>query len=134
MSESDGFSLLELVIVLVLISILAAIAYPSYTNYRIKTHRTDGQTALHILATQMERYFTKHNTYKDATFEQLGMEDKSERGFYKLKLNIENDGMGYQLEASPTGSQAADQQCGNLSLDQKGKKNISGTGKIQDCW
>jgi type IV pilus assembly protein PilE len=133
MSKS-GFSLLELLIVLSILSILAAVAYPSYTNYRLKAHRTDGQTALHILATQMERYFTEHHTYKDATFQQLGLTDKSERGFYHLKLNIESDGMGYLLEAIPTGSQTADQECGILILDQKGKKNISGTGTIQYCW
>ncbi len=129
-----GFSLLEIVIVLAILSLLAAITYPSYTQYRFKTQRTDGQTALHTLALQMERYFTENNTYNNATFQKLGLSDKSPQNLYQLKITPNNNGNGYQLDAMPIGSQAADQQCGTLSLDQKGKKMISGTGKIQDCW
>jgi type IV pilus assembly protein PilE len=130
----QGFTLLEIIIVLAILSLLAAVAYPSYTQYRLKTQRTDGQTALHTLALQMERYFTENNTYNHATFQKLGLSDKSTKNLYQLKITPHNNGNGYQLDAAPIGYQVADKQCGILSLDQKGKKTISGTGKIQDCW
>lgn len=126
-----GFTLLEMLIVLTIISILTVIAYPSYIHYRLKTQRTDGQTALYIVAAQMEHYFTEKNSYAGATFRNLGLANKSERGLYQLNISIDNNGNGYQLNAMPVNSDA---ECGTLSLDQKNKKQFTGTGTMTECW
>ncbi len=62
-AESSGFSLIELMITVVVLSILTAIAIPSYQSYVLKSHRTDAKTALFNLASMEERFFSTSNTY-----------------------------------------------------------------------
>lgn len=61
-----GFTLIEVMIVVAIVGILAAIAYPSYVDSVRKGKRADGRAALTSLLQQQERYFTQNNTY--ATF------------------------------------------------------------------
>ncbi len=58
-----GFSLIELMVVVAILGIVAAIAYPSYNSYILKGNRAEAQTALIDLLQQQERYFTQRNTY-----------------------------------------------------------------------
>lgn len=58
-----GFTLIELMITVAVISILATIAYPSYAEYMRKTRRAEGRTAMMELLQQQERYMTQNNTY-----------------------------------------------------------------------
>jgi len=58
-----GVTLLELLIVLLIISILAAIAYPNYREYIIRAKRTEAKAALLQIATQQERFYLQNNTY-----------------------------------------------------------------------
>ncbi|MDM9225657.1 type IV pilin protein, partial [Klebsiella pneumoniae] len=61
--QSRGFTLIELMIVVAVIGILAAVAYPSYQEYVRKSKRAEGRTALMELLQQQERYMTQNNTY-----------------------------------------------------------------------
>ncbi|MBI3440287.1 MAG: prepilin-type N-terminal cleavage/methylation domain-containing protein [Proteobacteria bacterium] len=58
-----GFTLIELMVTVVIIGILAGIAYPSYTKYMIQTRRSDAQIALSQAANQQERFFTYCNNH-----------------------------------------------------------------------
>lgn len=58
-----GFTLIELMIVVAVVGILAAIAYPAYTDSILKGKRTQGRTALAELMQQQERYMTQQNCY-----------------------------------------------------------------------
>lgn len=62
--RAAGFTLVELMIVVAIIGILAAIAYPSYIDSVRKGKRADGRAALTSLLQQQERYFTQNNTYQ----------------------------------------------------------------------
>lgn len=62
-NELAGFTLLELMIVVVVVSILAAVAYPAYTDSVLKGKRAQGRTALMELLQQQERYLTQRNCY-----------------------------------------------------------------------
>lgn len=60
---SGGFTLIELMIVVAVIGILGAVAYPSYQEFVRKSKRAEGRTALLELLQQQERYMTQNNTY-----------------------------------------------------------------------
>ena len=58
-----GVTLLEMLIVVVIISILAAIAYPNYREYITRAKRTEAKAALLQVATQQERFYLQNNSY-----------------------------------------------------------------------
>lgn len=62
-NKFKGFTLIELMVIVTIIGILAAIAYPSYQDSVRKTRRADAQGALMQLNNAMERVFTQSNTY-----------------------------------------------------------------------
>ncbi|MGO1503151.1 MAG: type IV pilin protein [Marinobacter sp.] len=64
--QSNGFTLIELMIVVAIIGIIAAIAYPSYTQYVERARRSDAQGALMGLAAAMERHRTTNGSYMGA--------------------------------------------------------------------
>ena len=63
LNKKEGVTLVELMIVVAIIAILGAIAYPSYLDSVRKGKRAEGRTALLELLQQQERYMTQNNTY-----------------------------------------------------------------------
>jgi type IV pilus assembly protein PilE len=63
MKQAAGFTLIELMFVVTIIGILAAIAYPNYQDYLRKSRRADVTGTLTSFAAAMERYYTQHNSY-----------------------------------------------------------------------
>lgn len=108
MKSNRGFTLIELMIVVVIIAILAGIAYPSYDEYVKRGNRTEGQALLSEAAATQERYFSQNNTYitTQADIGKLHMRNtsgttvKSSTGKYSLTVDtVANDG-GYRLIAN----------------------------------
>lgn len=129
-----GFTLIEIMIVIVIIAILVGIAYPSYVGYITKSRRSDGQSALLDLSNRMERYFTTNNTYVGATLSNVGAPSTTTGGYYTLSITTAT-ATTYTIQAAPTGTQASqDTLCGSLTLNQLGQKGENGTGSVADCW
>jgi type IV pilus assembly protein PilE len=63
MKREGGFTLIDVLIVLAIVVVLAAIAYPSYAGFITKTRRIEGQIALIETVQQQERFYTRNNTY-----------------------------------------------------------------------
>ncbi|HDP3433453.1 TPA: type IV pilin protein [Pseudomonas aeruginosa] len=124
MKSNRGFTLIELMIVVVIIAILAGIAYPSYDEYVKRGNRTEGQALLSEAAATQERYFSQNNTYitTQADIGKLHMRNtsgttvKSSTGKYSLTVDtVANDG-GYRLIANQAFN---DLDCGNLRGSEK---------------
>jgi len=140
-ARERGVTLIELMITVVIVAILAAIAYPSYTQYVLRSHRTAAKTALHDMASRQERLFTTTNAY-GTTMAALGypagasvpIPDASNH-YYDLSIDPTTTATTYLLLATPAGSQANDAECGTFTLDQLGNQGMSGgTGSAQTCW
>lgn len=133
MPKHSGFTLIELMIVVAIIGILAAIAYPSYQNHVEKTRRSVAQADLMELAQWMERRYTASYDYRDVTDNPELPFDESPRDSNATFYNISFDGdvqrNSFTLQAEPTGPQASD-SCGTLTLDSTGATTADATG----CW
>lgn len=135
--KNQGFSLFELMIVLAILTLLMSIAYPSYTDYLIRTRRCDGQTALLDLANRMESYYSRETTYSTATIglnkpSDLLTTNLSAGGWYTLSI-IEQTESTFKLLATAREKQALDKACLSLSFDNFGAKTAS-PGNQSACW
>ena len=141
-NAEKGFTLIELMIVVAVIAILSAIAYPSYQEYVMRSRRIEGQSLLNDAAARQERWRAQNGNYMTDNSVtgipklKLPHGDKSENGYYTLSLAVvANDG-GYTLTARRASVQEADRHCGDFTLDATGKKDIvAGTpGTVKQCW
>ena len=62
-TRSRGFTLVELMVVVVILAIIVGIAYPSYRNYMVQTRRTDAQSVLTQVSHTQEKFFSSCNRY-----------------------------------------------------------------------
>jgi type IV pilus assembly protein PilE len=122
---NKGVTLIELIIVVVIIGILASIAYPSYFEYVKSANRADAQADLMKISNYLERYFTEKNTYVGAAIPSGIASDH-----YTYTSPIPNLTVSsYTLTAVPVGNQASD-ICGTMTLSQTGVT----TPTTSNCW
>lgn len=116
-----GFTLIEAMIVVGILAIVVALAYPTYIDQVRKARRADAESSLLAAAQLLERCFTRLNTYAVAA----GCPDPtgaSQDGYYQITLDEDTSGATtYTLVATPQGDQASD-PCGIYSLDHLGNK------------
>jgi len=138
-----GFSIIELMIVLGIVGVLAAIALPSYEFWIKGARRADGTTALLDLANRMQRYYSENNTFATATIAAGAATDvlpsaTSPQGYYTITFVsgtlLANS---YTIKATRAGVQASDTRCGDLTLTSANVRGIvtAGSGITWDqCW
>ncbi len=128
-----GMSLTELLVVLVIVSILAAIAYPSYRQYVARAKRNEAKAALLQIATNQEREYLRSNSYTT---------DMTKLGF-PVAANFTSDSNSYIVTVNAADAndftatatyQNADEEagrCATFTIDGRGTKT---SAPYTDCW
>ncbi len=137
-----GVTLVELLTVVLIMGILAAIVVPSYQDSVEKARRADGQAVMLELAQWMERFYTENGRYdQDRAGTAVGtivpislMSAPKETGvtYYNFALS----GLAertFIITATPATAQAGD-KCANLTLNQLGQKGTSSSFTVAQCW
>jgi type IV pilus assembly protein PilE len=140
-----GVTLMELLIVVAIISMIAAYAYPSYTQFVTRSKRAIGASALLQIADRQQQFFMDNKRYA-TTLTRLGYASDSimvddegqvvtvgdDDRIYQVEISASNF-VTYELTATPQLNHAKkDSSCGNLTLTHSGEKGQSGTG--DKCW
>ena len=139
MERSRGFTLIELIVVVGIAAILAALATQSYTRYAFRSRRADAHHMLMAIAQGQERWYATYNRYAN-DLGKLGYLDPalSEHRYYHVVLSVEDDAaQGFMATAVPIDRQAGD-VCGSLSIDNAGRKLPDGADGEANangrCW
>lgn len=134
--RQKGFTLIEVMIVVAIVGILAAIALPSYSEYIRRGHRADARAGLLQAQQWMERAATATGVYPTALPASLMWSaDTSKR--YGIGLKAGNTNAAFTLIATrKAGAQATD-KCGDLTLDNTGARgadNYTVSDVETECW
>ena len=129
----QGFTLVEMVIVVLIISVLAAIAYPAYQNHVIKTRREAAKGCLLEMQQFMERFYTTNLRYDQTTPGGVAVvlpqcqAGQDVTRHYQVAFDGAVTRTAYRLRAVPQGRQAiVDTYCGTMSINNQGVKAKTG--------
>lgn len=145
--KTTGFTLMELMLVVAIIGTLAAISYPMYQDYIIKTRRVEAEGLMLEATSFIERSFTETGTYVGVALPFTTSPKDGGNAQYNLAYSAGPTATSYTISATPLGNQAAgDTECAVISIDQAAKKCILGGSKcsdsgtaavreaVADCW
>lgn len=137
--KARGFTLIEVMMVVVLIGVTVALAYPAYVNHVVKARRGDAHAMMLAAAVKQEQFYAQRGSYT-ADMRELGYAADpavSEKGFYRIDASLSSSGQGYVLTATRSGVQASDGRCGDLTLTHtsiKSAVNHSDPAPQTTCW
>lgn len=135
--QSSGFTLVELMLVVAIIGIIAAISVGYYGQYIIDANRTDARSALSRIATSLEKCKSLYSNYDSGNCNvkfSLPAYNTSDDGYYTITPTVLT-GPAFTLTATPVAGQpqANDTECTSLSLTHTGIKTATGTTPTE-CW
>ncbi len=140
-----GVTLIELIVVMIIVGILAAVAIPSYRNYVIRSQRSDAKDALLALATAQEKYYLQCNSYAtdianapDCAAGELQGADSSKNGWYDLAIDAA-DAVSFTVSAVAVAgqNQFQDTQCRTFRVTDRGIRTAADAGgadNTAECW
>lgn len=136
MKKYNGFTLIELMVVVAIIGVISAIAFPSYNSYMNKSRRADAKVGLQKLADKQERFYLQNNTYTSVfTSAGLNTSTTSEEGYYTFAVDSASVS-GFSMTATAVGIQANDIDCATLTLSSTSLKTATAGsgGDATKCW
>jgi len=127
--KNVGFTLIEVMINVVIVGILASIAYPNYTQFDAKGARADGVAGVMHVANLQEQYYLDHRSFA-TDMKKLGLNQDPwvvENNYYEVDTTLSGD--NYTVTATAVGVQATrDAACSTISLTSTGTKSPT------ECW
>lgn len=139
-SRIGGFSLIELMIVVVIVGVLTMVAWPSYQDHVKKGKRAEGQAALLQAAQALERFMTTNNTYTtDLTAAGYRAYSGQSPTASAYTLTVAAAGGGtiattFRVIATPAATWS-DPECYEMVIDHTGAKTVQGgSWTAAQCW
>jgi type IV pilus assembly protein PilE len=152
MHDQQAFSFIELLISLIIITILASIAYPSYVKQIQKSKRLEAKVALYSIAQQQEDYFLQHMSYaanlsilhntttttttssNNKLSYQIAISDRTPNNCTSDKVTACT---AYTVTATAIAAQNHDSQCKKMHLNNLGQETAENTTQTDTstlCW
>jgi type IV pilus assembly protein PilE len=145
--KGAGFSLIELMIVIVIVAVLAGVALPAYQEQVLKTKRGRGKAELLEVMARQEQYFVNNKIYAGSLID-LGYPGTA--AAYAIDIDGNDDAVTavdriyliqlsttpptFTLQAAPQLGQVKDTRCGTLQVTSTGAKSATGSGGADECW
>jgi type IV pilus assembly protein PilE len=145
-ARDSGFTLVELLIVIVIASILVAIAVPSYQAQVQKSRRTDARNAVLDIAAREERFLSVSNSYSnlptDVGYGGALWPQTVSNGYYQVTVTSPDPNQpgvspSFIITANPIGIQVGDTACAAISVNQLGSETAqtsAGVDNSTTCW
>lgn len=137
MKVVKGFTLVEMLIVLVILGVLLGIGFPAYQGYSLRAHRADAHESLLDISARLERFVAQNNRYTTEISAATGLginRVTSAEGYYTLGIAAcpaGNISVCYVITATATGPQTADTDCLEITYDSNGNRGGTTPG---ECW
>jgi type IV pilus assembly protein PilE len=145
-NRQRGLTLIELVVVMMIVGILAAVAIPSYRDYVRRSQRSDAKDAVLALATQQEKHYLQCNAYAtaidaatDCAAGELQGAAASKNGWYALATASANTALAFTATATAVNGQNQwkDTECRSFTVNQAGVRSAldaGGADNTAECW
>lgn len=128
-----AFSLIELLIALAIVGILAAVCYPAYQQYVLRSYRAEAMQQLLQIANIQEQQLADFGQYT-TELSNLGLTSNvTASGRYQISILLNNAASEYQLIATAVGVQSADSSCPSFELNHLGQQNATNSVALS-CW